>query len=46
MGVSYKDKNFVHPQTLQAFVKEQIENGAEFPTELFKVYPLRSTKVK
>lgn len=45
-GVSYTDKNTVHPQTLSAFVKEQIESGADFPKELFKVYPLRSTNVK
>jgi hypothetical protein len=46
LGVSYKDKNFVHPQTLMSFVKEQIESGTNFPQEMFKVYPLRSTKVK
>jgi predicted DNA-binding antitoxin AbrB/MazE fold protein len=46
MAVAYKDKNSVHPQTLAAFVKEQMENGSDFPQELFKVYPLRSTKVK
>jgi len=46
LGVSFKDRQFVHPQTLQSFVKEQMESGADFPKDLFKVYPLRSTKVK
>lgn len=45
LGVTYKDKNMVHPQTLYAFVREQIEGGKDFPKELFKVYPLRSTKI-
>jgi DNA-binding protein H-NS len=46
LGLLYKDKTYVHPQTLYSFVKEQVESGADFPKELFKVYPLRSTKVK
>ena len=46
LGLLYKDKTYVHPQTLYSFVKEQIESGADFPKDLFKVYPLRSTKVK
>lgn len=46
LGVSYQDKKFVHWQTLQAFVKEQIESGSDFPKDLFKVFPVRSTKVK
>lgn len=44
--VAFKDKNTVHPQTLAAFVREQIENGTDFPQDLFKVFPLRFTKVK
>lgn len=28
-------KTEVHPQTLRAFVKERVENGEEFPMELF-----------
>jgi hypothetical protein len=46
IGVTYTDKNTVHPQTLLAFVKEQMESGSNFPQELFKVYPLRTTKIK
>lgn len=44
--VSFDDKKSVHPQTLSAFIREQIENGADFPQELFKVVKLRSTKIK
>lgn len=46
LGISFADKNSVHPQTLYAFIREQIESGTNFPKDLFKVYPLRSTKVK
>lgn len=36
LGVEVSDKEAVHPQTLKAFVKEQIEAGVEgFPTDLF-----------
>lgn len=45
LGVSYEDKESVHPQTLNAFVREQIEAGNDFPQELFKVFPIRIAKV-
>lgn len=45
LGVTYVDKKSVHPNTLSAFVKEQIESGADFPQELFKVFPIRIAKV-
>lgn len=36
LGVEVSDKEAVHPQTLKAFVKEQVEAGAEgFPLDLF-----------
>lgn len=44
-GFSYADNEGVHPQTLKAFVKEQIEAGADLPMETFGVHPLRTTKV-
>lgn len=46
--MDYTDKKYVHPQTLSSFVKEQMSgNGAKkFPQELFKVFPLRFTKLK
>lgn len=42
----YADTNSVHPSTLKAFVREQIEAGKDFPMELFSVFPVRKTKVK
>lgn len=38
LQVPYKHKKHVHPQTLNAFIREQVETGAEFPLELFKAY--------
>jgi hypothetical protein len=37
-GIEYAQKTHVHPQTLAAFVKEQVEKGADFPMQTFKVY--------
>jgi len=33
-----QQKEAVHPSTLKAFVKGQVENGCAFPGELFKLY--------
>lgn len=46
LGVTYKDKEHVHPQTLYSFVKDEIEKGTDFPQETFKVFPIRKAKVK
>jgi len=40
-----KIKKTVHPQTLQAFVREQLEEGVEFPMQTFGVFRQRYTKV-
>jgi hypothetical protein len=45
-GLDYSGKMGVHPQTLTAFVKEQVESGAEFPLELFNVYIGQIAKIK
>ena len=45
-GIEYNGKLGVHPQTLTAFVREQVESGAEFPLELFNVYIGQIAKVK
>lgn len=45
-GIEYNGKMGVHPQTLTAFVREQVESGAEFPLELFNVYIGQIAKVK
>ena len=34
-GVPASQKEEVHPSTLKAFVKERVENGEEFPMDLF-----------
>lgn len=44
--IDYSQKMAVAPQTLTAFVKEQVENGAEFPLELFNVYIGQIAKIK
>ena len=45
-GMEFSGKMGVHSQTLTAFVKEQVESGAEFPLELFNVYIGQIAKVK
>jgi len=46
LQMSFKDKEYIHPQTLIAFVKEQMTNSeTKFPAELFKVFPLRIAKI-
>ena len=45
-GFSPEDKEFVHPQTLKAFVREQTEQGAEgFPLDLFGAYLGQKSKI-
>jgi hypothetical protein len=45
MSLKYKEKKGVHPQTLKALVKEQIQESVDFPQELFSVYKYRETIV-
>jgi len=44
--VNVETKKGVHPQTLKAFVKEQLEKGEDIPTELFGVHRQPYTKVE
>ena len=46
MGVDYGDKEYVHPMTLKALVKEQMTNGSDIPQEAFGIFPIRITKLK
>ena len=46
MGLPISRSCSVHPQTLKAFVKEQIESGNEFPKDLFGVYEHYTTEIK
>lgn len=44
--VQFESKKFVHPQTLKAFVKEQMAAGKEgFPTDLFGAFTLDKSSV-
>lgn len=47
-GMTYEDKEAVHPQTLKAFVKEQLasEKGKNFPRETFGVFEFKKTIIK
>ena len=38
MNVDYENRKSVHPSTLKAFVREQIEMGKEIPLDLLGVY--------
>lgn len=38
-------KEAVHPQTLKAFVKDQLTKGEEFPGETFKLYTGQAVKI-
>ena len=37
-GFPAEQKTEIHSQTLRAWVKERVENGEEFPMELFGAY--------
>ena len=44
--LNLKRKKGVHAQTLQAFVRAELEKGTDIPMELFGVYRQRFAKVK
>lgn len=45
-GVSFKSKRFVHPQTLKAFVREQLKSATKgFPLETFSVFEKKQSVV-
>lgn len=44
--VNYSAKETVHPQTLKAWGKEQLEKGKALPPELFNLYVGQTTKLK
>jgi cell division septum initiation protein DivIVA len=46
MGLDVDRKKTVHPSTLKAFVKEQIEAGTDIPRDVFGVYETWKTTVK
>jgi len=44
-GYSYTQSRTVHPQTLGAFCREQLESGADLPMDLLGVHIVRRAKV-
>lgn len=44
-GYSVGQKQWVEPMTLKAFVREQLEGGADIPTDLFGVYAGSKAKI-
>lgn len=46
MGLDPDQKEAVHPSTLKAFVKEQIDKGTEVPSDLFGIYIGQKTAIK
>ena len=45
LKVTYQDKEYVHPSTINAFINEQMTAGSKFPEKLFNVFPLRFAKI-
>ncbi len=45
-NIEYVDKKHVHPQTLRAFVREQIEAGNPIPLETFGVHVRQVARIK
>jgi len=41
-----QNKQSVHPSTLKAFVKEQVEKGAEIPSDLFGIFIGKKAVIK
>lgn len=46
LGYEVEQKKYVHPQTLKAFIREQMEKGVDFPQDLFGVFTGYATTVK
>tara|TARA_R100001460_G_scaffold20093_1_gene41795 strand:+ start:1371 stop:1949 length:579 start_codon:yes stop_codon:yes gene_type:complete len=46
MGYSPEQKTDVHPSTLKAWVKERVEQGEEFPMELFGAFVGQRATIK
>jgi hypothetical protein len=46
LGADFNDKEYIHPQSLKAFVNEQMNNGSDIPQDVFGVYPIRVAKLK
>ena len=45
-GISFTDKESVHPQSLNAFIREQTEKGKALPHDLLGVHIGQIAKIK
>jgi len=45
LGTKFTSKEAVHPQTLQAFIREQMVESPDFPQDLFNVFPVQKSTV-
>lgn len=45
LGVEARDRADIHPQTLKAFVAEQLSAGADLPRDLFGVFEINRCKI-
>jgi hypothetical protein len=45
-GFNFTEKKYIHPQTLKAEIKRQMETGREFPEELFSIHPFNKAVIK
>jgi len=46
LQVDVVERSGVHPQTLKAFVAEQLEKGSDIPRDLFGIYEINRTVIK
>lgn len=45
LGIPFELKESVHPQTLNAFIREQREKGVNLPEDLFNVFERKEVKI-
>ena len=46
LGVTFQDRESIHPQTLCAFAREKVANGEPIPTEMLGLYAGRIAKIQ
>lgn len=46
LGYTYTNTRSVHPQTLRAFVKKQLEAGTPIPLDLFSIHVKKQSTIK
>jgi hypothetical protein len=46
LGLSYSNKEYVHHSTLGAFVRKQLKDGSDIPTEIFSIHTVREALIR